>query len=343
MISELNERSRTIFRQIVDAYLESGEPVGSRTIARRLSGLLSPASIRNVMADLEEMGLLMAPHTSAGRMPTDMGLRLFVDGLLEVGNLPEEDRLSIEERCAGAGSGVAQLLEQATAALSGLSHCAGLVVAPKTESPVRHIEFVSLSSGRALAVLVTESGVVENRVISIPPKLPSSALIQATNYLSARLLGRTIAEAGVEVMAEIESHKVELDRLTEKVVQAGLAVWSGDEQESSLIVRGQANLLDDITALTDLEQIRTLFKALETKESLIKLLCAADAAEGVQIFIGAESQLFGIAGCSAIVGPYQDQRNQVVGAIGVIGPVCMNYARIIPMVNYTAKVIERMI
>ncbi|MEO5336573.1 MAG: heat-inducible transcriptional repressor HrcA [Magnetospirillum sp. WYHS-4] len=343
MITELNERSREVFRQIVDAYLETGEPVGSRTVARRLRMALSPATIRNTMADLEEAGLLFAPHTSAGRLPTEPGLRLFVDGLLEVGNLTDAERRDIDAKCAASGQSLEGVLEQASSTLSGLSHCAGLVVAPKTDSPLRHIELVSLSPGRALVVMVTENGVVENRIIETPPGLPPSALVQASNFLSARLVGRTLAEAQDEIVRELRDHRAQLDELTAKVVATGLATWAGDPKEGSLIVRGQANLLGDIGALADLEQIRGLFAALETKESVLKLLSLADSAEGVQIFIGADSQLFGVAGCSAIVGPYRDARNRVVGAIGVIGPTRMNYARIIPMVDYTAQVIGRLI
>jgi len=340
---ELDARSREIFRTIVDAYVESGGPVGSRTLARRLSISLSPATVRNVMADLEAAGLLYAPHTSAGRLPTEAGLRLFVDGILEVGNLTETERESIRGQCTDAGASVETLLGEATSALSGLSHCAGLVLAPKTDTPLRHIEIVNLSPGRALVVLVTENGVVENRVVEVPTDLPPSALVEATNYLSARLVGRTLSEAYEEIIAELESHRVQLDELTSKVVESGLAVWAGDERDGSLIIRGQANLLEDVTAAADLERIRALFEALETKEVMLKLLSLADTAEGVQIFIGADNPLFGLSGCSMIVGPYQNSQEQIIGTIGVIGPTRMNYARIIPMVDYTAKLIGRLI
>ena len=343
MVLELNERSRTIFRHVIDAFVETGDPVGSRTLARRLDGALSPATIRNVMADLEEAGLLYAPHTSAGRLPTDAGLRLFVDGLLEIGNLSEDERKTIESQCAGSCLSLEELLEDATAALSGLSQCAGLVMAPKAESPLRHVEFVNLSPGRALVVLVTESGFVENRVIETPPGLPPSALVEATNYLGARLVGHTLGEAIDRTKAEIATHQTELDDLTARVVEAGLATWAGGESGGSLIVRGQAHLLDDVTAIADLEHIRALFAALETKETMIKILGLADSAEGVQIFIGADNALFNLAGCSMIVAPYNNPRQKIVGAIGVIGPTRINYARIIPMVDYTAKLVGRMI
>ena len=340
---ELNKRSREIFRQVIDAYMETGDPVGSRTLSKRLNSALSPASIRNVMSDLEEAGLLYAPHTSAGRLPTEAGLRLFVDGLLEVGALSEDERNNLESRVAGSGKSLEGLLEEATTALSGLSRCAGMVLAPKTDSPLRHVEFVSLSPGRVLVILVTENGVVENRIIETPPGLPASALIEATNFLSARLTGRTLGEANGIIEAELQQNRAQLDALTSRVIESGLATWSGGGQGGTLIVRGQANLLDDVTVAADLERIRALFAALETKETMLALLELADSAEGVQIFIGADNTLFGMAGCSLIVAPYRDTREKIVGAIGVIGPTRINYARIIPMVDYTAKLIGRMI
>ena len=343
MITELNERSREILRCIVESYVETGEPVGSRTLSKRFSMDLSPATIRNVMADLEESGLLFSPHTSAGRMPTDAGLRLFVDGILEVGNLTESERKAIDVQCAGTPGTLDGLLEDATSALSGLARCASLVLAPKTRSPLRHIEFVNLSPGRALVVLVTESGIVENRVIGTPRGLPSSALVEATNFLSARLVGRTLGEAYDEIVAELDQHRAQLDGLTTRVVESGLATWAGEGQEGSLIVRGQAHLLEDVNAAFDLEQIRSLFSALETKEEMLKLLSLTDTAEGVQIFIGAESNLFSLAGCSMIVGPYHNAEETIIGAIGVIGPSRMNYAHIIPMVDYTSKLISRLL
>ena len=343
MITDLSERSREIFRQIVEAYLETGEPIGSRTLARRLTMALSPATIRNVMADLEESGLLFAPHTSAGRMPTDAGLRLFVDGLLEVGSLTDDERRHIDAQCAGSGADLEELLEDATSALSGLSRYSGLVLAPKTDSPLKQIELGNLSPGRALVILVTESGVVENRVIETPHGMAPSSLVEASNYLSARLVGRTLSEGFDEITAEMESHRAQLDELTARVVEAGLATWAGGHKGGTLIVRGQANLLDDITVEADLERIRSLFAALETKEMMLRVLSLADTAEGVRIYIGADNRLFNLAGVSMIVGPYNDRRQQIVGAIGVIGPTRMNYARIIPLVDYTAQMIGRRI
>jgi len=341
VLTEMSERSREIFRQIVDAYVETGEPVGSRTLSRRL-GHLSPATIRNVMADLEEVGLLFAPHTSAGRLPTDLGLRLFVDGLMEVGGLTAAEREAIDGQCNASGRSFPEVLEQATTMLSGLSRAAGLVLAPKSERALKHIEFVHLSPGRALVVLVTEGGMVENRLIDVPLGLPLSTLIEATNYLSARLIGRTLGQARESILDELTGQRAELDALTRKVVEAGLATWS-DGDRGALIVRGQSHLLEDVQEAADLERLRSLFTVLETKEQLLKLLESADHADGVQIFIGAESNLFGLAGCSAVISPYRDSQRQLVGAVGVIGPSRINYARIIPMVDYTAKVISRIL
>jgi heat-inducible transcriptional repressor len=295
------------------------------------------------MADLEEVGLLYAPHTSAGRLPTELGLRLFVHGLLEIGGLGEDERRSIESLCVARGKSLPQALEEATSALSGLSHCAGIVVVPNQDRPLKHLEFVHLGPGRALVVLVTEDGLVENRVIEVPLGLPPSALISASNYLNARLIGRTIEEAKAEIEEEVASNKAQLDELTSKLVATGLASWAGGDEGNALIVRGQANLLEDVTALTDLERLRTLFEMLETRETMLRLLDASKQGEGVQIFIGAENRLFGVAGCSMVIAPYQNSREQIVGAIGVIGPTRINYARIIPMVDYTAKVIGRLI
>ncbi|SDH60301.1 heat-inducible transcriptional repressor HrcA [Roseospirillum parvum] len=341
---ELNSRSAEIFQLIVDAYVESGEPVGSRTVSRRLETHLSPATIRNVMADLEDAGLLFSPHTSAGRLPTEKGLKMFVSGLLEIGGkLDEPERQRLDEMCRTAGKSVEDALTQAIATLSGLARCAGLVVAPKRESGLKHIEFVHLGPGRALVVLVSDTGVVENRLIELPPDLPPSALREASNYLAARLGNRTLAEARQQVLDELESRQAQLDALTRRVVEAGLATWSSEGNDGALIVRGQAHLLNDIQAGEDLERIRGLFEALETREHMLKLLDLAHQGEGVQIFIGSENQLFASAGCSMIVAPYQNTNHEVIGAIGVIGPTRLNYARIIPLVDYTAKVIGRLI
>ncbi len=341
MIPELGERSREIFRQIVEAYVETGEPVGSQMLAQRLQMRLSPATIRGVMADLQQAGLLFAPHTSAGRLPTTSGLRFFVEGLLEVGSVTEKERERIEAHCAASGRSVEEMLAEAIEGLSGLSHCAGLVVAPKEDAHLRHIEFVSLTSDRVLVIMVSEDGSVENRVMESEPGWTPSALNEATNFLNARIRGRTLNELRTEIVAEHERHRAELDELSRRVVDAGLATWAGHDERTTLIVRGRANLLDDVTATEDLERIRDLFNTLETREGFLQLLDLTKDAEGVRIYIGAEDNIFNLAGCSVIVAPYVNSQARIVGAIGVIGPTRLNYARIIPMVDYTAKVLGR--
>lgn len=350
MIVELNKRSRDVFRQIVDAYVATGEPVGSRTLARRLEQHLSPATIRNVMADLEEQGLLYAPHTSAGRMPTDAGLRFYVDGLLETGNLTVEERQRLEVVSGARGRSVESVLNDASNILSDLTRYAGLVASPTLDRPYKHLEFVPLSPGKVLVVLVSDNGLVENRVIDVPLGMSVSALVEAGNYLTARVAGRSFSEARERISAEIEEKRTELDELTQKVVSAGLATWTdagGTAQEGGLlIVRGHARLLDDVTSLADLERIRTLFEILETRKSMLKLIELTQGAGGVQVFIGRENELFGLSGCSLVIAPYRaaDGRGAgVVGAIGVIGPTRMNYARIVPLVDYTARVVSRLL
>ncbi len=344
-ISRLNERSRAILRQIIETYLMTGEPVGSRNLSRSLPMTLSPASIRNVMSDLEHAGLIFAPHTSAGRLPTDSGLRLFVDGLLEVGHLTAEERQQIEAQIAARhAKSMDQVLSEAGEMISGLSHCAGVVLAEKQDARLKHIEFVALEPGKALLVIVGADGSVENRVLTLPAGLPNSALIEAANYLNAKIRDKTFAEARQIIGKELSTAKAELDSLTQKVITAGLAEWSGAlGDRKSLIVRGQSNLLKDLNAEEDLERIRMLFDDLEQKRDLVQLLELAEQAEGVRIFIGSENKLFSLSGSSLIVAPFQDETRKVVGVLGVIGPTRINYARIVPMVDYTAKLVSRLI
>jgi heat-inducible transcriptional repressor len=348
-MSELGSRSREVFRHLVEAYLTLGEPVGSRTLSQRLPLSLSPASIRNVMADLEQLGLLYAPHTSAGRVPTEKGLRLFVDGMLQIGDLTREERNAIEDRLAG-GRPLEDVMTQAAMMLSGLSRCAGLLVAEKQEVPVRHIEFVNIGPGKALAILVGIDGSVENRVINTPPGLPPSSLIDAANYLSAKLRGRPLEAVKGEILKEIEEHRVELDQLTARIVAEGLATLSarpqrgdGASDDKILIVRGASNLLENIDAQSDLQRVRTLFDDIERKNDLISLLELARGGEGVRIFIGSENKLFSLSGSSIVAAPYADAKGKVVGVIGVIGPTRLNYARIVPIVDYTARVVGRLL
>lgn len=346
-LAQLDQRSRDIFKQIVESYLESGDPVGSRTVSRSLPSALSPASIRNVMSDLEEVGLIASPHTSAGRIPTQLGLRLFVDGLLEIGDLSEAERRQIEAQTVArnAERTYEDVLTEATNMLSGLSQCAGVVLTPKMNVRLKHIEFVRLEPTKALVVLVGEDGAVENRVVELPEGLPASTFTSASNYLNARMHGKTLDEIRTSLQTELEDQRTALDALTAKVVEAGLATWSGaDEADAkTLIVRGRSNLLEDVTAMEDLERIRQLFDDLENKNDLIQLLGLAESAEGVKIFIGSENNLFSLSGSSLIVSPYRDTAQKIVGVIGVIGPTRLNYARIVPMVDYTARVVGRLL
>lgn len=342
-LANLNERSVAIFRQIVETYLEHGDPVGSRTLSRADNISVSPATIRNVMSDLEEAGLLAAPHTSAGRIPTDLGLRLFVDGMMEVGNLTKAERESIKGQCAVTGRNLEDVLGDATKALSGLSRCASVVMVPKTDLRVQHIEFVPISAQQALVVLVAEDGSVENRVIDIPLGLPPAALVQAGNYLSARLVGHSLEGMKDAIQQELATRQAELDTLASRVVESGLAVWGGNDESATLLVSGQSNLLENVDASGDLERIRQLFEELERKKDLIKLMELAKDGRGVRLFIGAENNLFSLSGSSLVVSPYMNAANNVVGVIGVIGPTRLNYARIVPMVDYTAQVVSRLL
>lgn len=346
-LKDLDARSREIFKNIVESYLDTGEPVGSRNLSRLLPMTLSPASVRNVMSDLEQLGLVYAPHTSAGRMPTQLGLRFFVDALLEVGDLGLEERKKIESEVHATGSDrtVESVLTEASQMLSGLSRGAGVVLTHKSDMRLKHIEFVRLEPARALVVLVGEEGSVENRIVELPPGLPPSALTEASNYLNAQIRGRTLSEARAEIERLRKEAQAEFDALTSKLVEEGLASWAGTSKDSpgQLIVRGRANLLEDLTAQEDLERIRLLFDDLETKRDLIQLLGSAESGDGVRIFIGSENNLFSLSGSSLVVSPYRDTEQRIIGVLGVIGPTRLNYARIIPMVDYTAKVVSRLL
>jgi heat-inducible transcriptional repressor len=307
---------------------------------------LSAASVRNVMSDLEALGLIYAPHTSAGRLPTDLGLRFFVDALLEIGDVTQEDRGRIEAqvRAAGRTHSFEDILTEASQLLSGLSQGAGVVVASKASKRLKHIEFVRLDPTQALVILVGEDGLVENRILALPIGLPASALTEAANYLNARLKGRTLAELRREVESSRQGMEGELDQLTARLVDAGLASWGGSGSDvQQLIVRGQANLLQDLTAIEDLDRIRLLFADLETQKDVIDLLSRAELADGVRIFIGSENQRFSLSGSSMIAAPFRDGTQKIIGVLGVIGPTRLNYGRIVPMVDYTARVVSRLL
>ncbi|GJE57166.1 MULTISPECIES: heat-inducible transcriptional repressor HrcA [Methylobacterium] len=341
-LATLNERSREIFRQIVESYLTTGEPLGSRNLARILPMALSPASIRNVMSDLEHSGLIFAPHTSAGRLPTEQGLRFFVDAMMELGDVGQEEKTRIEAQMRAAASRHTfdSALAEASSLLSGISRGAGVVLTTKANAQLKHIEFVRLDPARALVVLVSVDGGVENRLVDLPPGLPTGALQEASNYLNARLQGRTLDTLRLDIEAGRQAMKREIDVLTERLVDAGLATAVGPSEARQLIVRGQANLLDDLRAVEDLERIRLLFNDLETQKDVIELLSRAEGGDGVRIFIGSENKLFSLSGSSLIAAPFRDGDQKIVGVVGVIGPTRLNYARIVPMVDYTARVVS---
>lgn len=343
----LDERTREIFRNIVESYLDSGEPVGSRNLSRMLPMALSPASVRNVMSDLEELGLIYAPHISAGRLPTQQGLRFFVDAFMESGDLSPDDRSMIERQVSGDehSKSVETILTEASQMLSGLSRGAGLVISQKSDALVKHIEFVRLEPTRALVILVSEDDQVENRIIELPAGVTASQLTEAANFLNAHLAGRTLEELRGELQLLRREVSRELDSLSQTLVERGLAVWSGsaDGQPSRLIVRGRANLLDSLSDVEEIDRLRLLFDDLEKKDGLIELLDLAESGSGVRIFIGSENKLFSLSGSSLIVAPYRNSDDRIVGAVGVIGPTRLNYARIVPMVDYTAQIVSRMI
>ena len=341
----LDARSREVFRRLVESYLETGEPVGSRTLSRNLETSVSPATIRNTMQDLEHLGLLDSPHVSAGRVPTQLGLRLFVDGFLEVGELPDEERAEIERSLETNDDDVGHMLDRVGGLLSGLTHGASLVLAPKSEAPIRHLEFVSMSPDRVLVVMVFADGNVENRIFTPPPGLTPSAMREAANFLNAILQGRTLSEMRRVAKQEIERRRQEIDALAAALIDSGLAVWDGDvsDSEGRLIVRGRANLLGEGAQAEDLDRIRTLFDDLEKKRDLVNLLDLTETGEGVRVFIGSENKLFSLSGSSLVVSPYMNAERRIIGAVGVIGPTRQNYGKIVPIVDYTAQLVGRLI
>jgi heat-inducible transcriptional repressor len=340
-ISELNDRARDVFRVVVESYLGTGQPVGSRTISKLVGLSLSPASIRNVMQDLEEVGLLAAPHISAGRMPTESGLRLFVDGMMQATEPSIEERRAIEAGISEGGR-VEEALSAATAALSGLSACAGIVMVPKREALLRQFGFVPLNDRQALAVLVGQDGSVENRVVDLPGGVTPTMLNEAANYMSARFAGLTLRQAGEQLSRELAADETALQGAARELVERGLAVWSSDAQDRPvLIVRGQANLIDEGTT-ADLERVRQLLEELEGKQEIARLLEGALAGSATKIFIGSENKLFSLSGSSVIAAPYRGGDGRVIGVVGVIGPTRLNYARVIPMVDFTAQTLSRL-
>jgi heat-inducible transcriptional repressor len=344
ILNEMNARSREVFRRVVEGYLASGAPVGSRTLTRDMSEKVSAATIRNVMQDLEYMGLLDSPHISAGRIPTQEGLRMFVDGLLEVGDLNTDDRQKIDATLGSDTQDMTGMLDRIGSALSGVTHGASLVLTPKHEAPIKHIEFVSLGHDRALVVLVFADGHVENRIFTPPPGQTPSSMREAANFLNALIEGKTLSDLHTVISQQISSRRQEIDQLARDLIDSGLAVWEDKgENHERLIVRGRSNLLDSETEEQDLERIRTLFDDLERKRDIAEFLELTQEGEGVRIFIGSENKLFSLSGSSLVVSPYMNSDRKIIGAVGVIGPTRLNYGRIVPIVNYTAQLVGKMI
>ncbi|OCX65342.1 heat-inducible transcriptional repressor HrcA [Thioclava sp. SK-1] len=341
IMTDLNDRSREVFRRVVEGYLETGDPVGSRTLTRMMSEKLSAATIRNVMNDLEYMGLLDSPHVSAGRIPTQQGLRMFVDGFMEVGQLGADDRAALDATMGSSDPNVGSLMDRVGSALSGITHGASLVLTPKHEAPIKHIEFVALGAERALVVLVFADGQVENRVFQPPPGQTPSSMREAANFINALAEGRTLSELREVISREIGARRAELDTLAADMVEQGLAEWEdkGTAYER-LIVRGRSNLLAEPQ---DLERIRDLFDELERKRDIAEFLNLTQDGDGVRIFIGSENKLFSLSGSSLVVSPYMNADRKIIGAIGVIGPTRLNYGRIVPIVDYTAQLVGRML
>ncbi|MFW2542842.1 heat-inducible transcriptional repressor HrcA [Primorskyibacter sp. 2E107] len=344
LLSQMNDRSREVFRRVVEGYLDSGEPVGSRTLTRTLSEKVSAATIRNVMQDLEFLGLLDSPHVSAGRIPTHLGLRMFVDGLLEVRDLDHTDREKIDATMGANAQDVGGFLDKVGSALSGVTQGASLVLTPKHEAPLKHIEFVSLGRDRALVVIVFADGHVENRVFTPPPGQTPSSMREAANFVNALVEGRTLSELRHVMTDEIKRRRLELDSLAAELIESGVAVWDGESDSSArLIVRGRANLLGDDSAEEELERIRQLFDDLERKRDIAEFLELTDQGDGVRIFIGSENKLFSLSGSSLVVSPYMNADRKIIGAVGVIGPTRLNYGRIVPIVDYTAQLVGKLI
>jgi len=340
-IIELDKRSKEIFSLIVDDYVSTGDPVGSRKLSSKLEERLSPASVRNVMSDLQDAGLLTSMHSSAGRVPTDLGMQFFVEGLLQVGSLSQTECADIKKKFLGNGRNFEQMYDDAIHMLSGLSDCAGLVLAPKLQGVMKHIEFVPIGSEQALVIMVSKTGLIENRIIKIPKGLPNSVLIEISNYLNTRLKGRTLSESRKIIESEIKNDQRDLDKVSKKLIDQGIACWADVNKKNKLILTGTSKLLEDVKALEQLENIRVLIERLEDKENLMGIIEETQDADGLQIFIGSENSLFGMTGCSAIISPFRNKDKEIIGAIGVVGPMRINYAKIIPVVDYTAKLLGK--
>lgn len=343
-LNDLNDRTREVFRRVVEGYLETGAPVGSRTLTRHMAERVSAATVRNVMQDLEYLGLLDSPHASAGRMPTQLGLRMFVDGLLEMGDLTDTDKQNLDETLGPNSGDVGSMLDRVGSALSSVTSGASLVLTPKREAPIKHIEFVSLSAEQALVVLVFSDGHVENRLFQPPPGHTPSSMREAANYLNAHIADQTIGDLRGEMLRAVATRRQEIDELANHMIEAGLAVWGEDDSDRErLIVRGRANLLNSGAEAGELDRIRQLFDDLERKRDIAEFLELTETGDGVRIFIGSENKLFSLSGSSLVVSPYMNADRKIVGAVGVIGPTRLNYGRIVPIVDYTAQLVGKLI
>tara|TARA_B100001027_G_scaffold41207_1_gene26326 strand:- start:1148 stop:2254 length:1107 start_codon:yes stop_codon:yes gene_type:complete len=340
-IFDLDQRSKKIFSLIVNDFLKEGKPVGSRKLSIKMGEKLSAASVRNVMSDLQDAGLLYSDHISAGRVPTDLGLRFFVDGLLQVGTLKNSECSEIEKTINGSSQSVEQMCSDAGQLLSGLLDCAGIVLAPKLDGSLKHIEFVPVDTEKALVILITEDGIVENRIIKIPKGLPNSVLIEISNYLNSIIKGRTLSESKRIISSEIKKDKTYIDTATKKLIKQGFACWDDASKKNNLIITGTSKLLEDVKAMEQLEDIRILIEKLENKKNLMGIINETQEADGLQIFIGSENNLFGLTDCSTIISPFRNKDKEIIGAIGVIGPMRINYAKVIPVVDYTAELIGK--
>ena len=344
LLAEMNDRSREVFRRVVEGYLASGDPVGSRTLTRTMQEKVSAATIRNVMQDLEYLGLLDSPHVSAGRIPTQLGLRMFVDGLMEIGAVADADREKIDASLGANDRDMPALLDKIGATLSGLTQGASLVLTPKRQAPIRHIEFLSLSPDRALVVLVFADGTVENRLFTPPPGQTPSSMREAANFVNALAEGRTLGDLRQKISQEISQRRQEIDSLARDLVESGMALWeNAGEPHERLIVRGRANLIDETAEVQDVNRIRHLFDDLERKRDIAEFLDLTEQGEGVRIFIGSENKLFSLSGSSLVVSPYMNADRKIIGAVGVIGPTRLNYGRIVPIVDYTAQLVGKLI
>ena len=344
ILDEMNNRSREVFRRVVEGYLSDGEPVGSRTLSRDFSEDISAATIRNVMQDLEFLGLLGSPHTSAGRIPTQLGLRMFVDGILEVSEVDKNDRKKIDQIVSDETNQFENIFDDISTTLSGVTQGASLVLTPKREAPIKHVEFLPLSANQALVVLVFADGHVENRLFKPPPGQTPSSMKEAANFLNAIMEGNTLSEAKKLIKNEIDYRRQELDTLARDLVQSGLALWEGtEERHERLIVKGRSNLLSESAQQEDLDRIKNLFDDLERKRDIADFLELTEKGEGVRIFIGSENKLFSLTGSSLVVSPYMNSDRKIIGAVGVIGPTRLNYGRIVPVVDYTAQLVGKMI